>query len=422
MTPKPTPVPLPSGATSLHVSATYDVDLRIDYGTRRFDVDATLSITNTSRSRLERLELNTVAARLGKLRLDAATVDGIAVGAVVRDQTIHVPLPAGLEPGAGTTVRIAFRSTLRSGTSGSDWLFTRANGIVDAYRWLPWVSRAVPFDRPNHGDPFVTPVSPRVEVTITTDRPMVLATTGAQVGGASGPGGLTRTFVAEDVREFTVTASPTYRVLEGTSTDGDTAITVYTLPGEPSAALLASARRALEGFEALVGPYPYPTLDIAQSAGGLGMEGPSIVWIPGTVTSANLDYLVHHEIAHQWFYALVGNDQATQPFADEAAADFLARHVLGTRRGSRCGTARLDRGIVNYTSSCYYEIVYIQGGNLLDDVRKKVGSAAFFAGLNAYIDAYRFGLGSSKSLLDAIDEATAENLRPTYAPRFPSLY
>jgi len=48
--------------------------------------------------------------------------------------------------------------------------------------------------------------------------------------------------------------------------------------------------------------------------------------------------------------ALVGNDQSTQPFADEAAADFAARSVLGMGRASRCGTSALDRTIYQYTS------------------------------------------------------------------------
>lgn len=417
-----TPAPsAPDTTGSLDLSASYDVDLALDYGNRRLDVDATINIANTSGPRVDRLVLNTVAARLGNLRLDVATVGGAPVEVEIHDQTLLVPIPGGLESGASATVRIAFRSTLRSGTGGSDWLFTRANGIIDAYRWLPWLSRDVPFDRPNHGDPFVTAVSPRVVVRITTDRPMVLATTGERIGAPSGAGGLAQTFGARNVRDFTVTASPTYRELTGASLDGDTTITVYTLAGEPAAAILGAARRALAGFEALVGPYPYPTLAIAQSAGGLGMEGPAIVWIPGDVASTNLDYLVHHEIAHQWFYALVGNDQAAQPFADEAATDFLARRVLGSRRASRCDTTRLDRDITSYSSACYYEIVYIQGGNFLDDLRKRMGSTAFFAGLNAYIDAHRFELGSTRALLEALDAATPDDLRPAYAARFPGL-
>ncbi len=65
------------------------------------------------------------------------------------------------------------------------------------------------------------------------------------------------------------------------------------------------------------------------------MESPGLTWIPTGVGSANLSYLVHHETGHQWFYGIVGNDQSAEPFTDEAAADFLARNVLGQRRASR---------------------------------------------------------------------------------------
>ena len=97
------------------------------------------------------------------------------------------------------------------------------------------------------------------------------------------------------------------------------------------------------------------------------MESPGLIWIPTGVAASNLRYLAAHETAHQWFYGIVGNDQAKQPFADEAAADFAARYVLGLKRGSRCATATLDRTIYQYSAACYYEKIYIQGGNLLDD-------------------------------------------------------
>ena len=97
------------------------------------------------------------------------------------------------------------------------------------------------------------------------------------------------------------------------------------------------------------------------------MESPGLIWIPTGVAASNLRYLAAHETAHQWFYGIVGNDQAKEPFADEAAADFAARYVLGLKRGSRCATATLDRTIYEYSAACYYEKIYIQGGNLLDD-------------------------------------------------------
>lgn len=402
--------------SSLEVSATYEVDLNLDTAAGTMTVVSTMTTTNASGGPIDRLELNSVPARLGRLRLTSVTVDGRAAEARLDDQTILLSLGGLLPDGATTTVRLAFRATLRRGTDGSDWLFTRAGGIVAAYRWLPWVSRRVAFDRPNHGDPFVTPVSPHVRVRITTDRPMAIATSGRRVA----VDGRTQTFVATDVRDFAIAASARYRQLEGTA--GRTRIRVFHLPGAPAAALLGAATRALTRMERLVGPYPYLVYSVAQTAGGYGMEAPALAWIPADVAPAQLAYLVSHETAHQWFYGIVGNDQATEPFADEATADFLARHALGMRRTSHCPAASLDRAITGYSSACYYEVVYVQGGNLLDDLRRRMGSAAFWAALRGYLDDHRFGLAGTRQLLDALDAATSLDLRPTFDVRFPRLY
>ena len=78
-------------------------------------------------------------------------------------------------------------------------MFTKANGIVDAYRWIPWISRETPFDRPNHGDPFVTAGQPVVKVTVQTDRRLVIASTADRV--SISPDGLTQVVRRANVRD-----------------------------------------------------------------------------------------------------------------------------------------------------------------------------------------------------------------------------
>jgi hypothetical protein len=319
-----------------------------------------------------------------------------------------------LPDGATATIRVLFHASLRTTLGGSDWMFTRANGIVDLYRWLPWPSRPHAFERPNHGDPFVTPVSPRVEVAITTDRALTIATGARRIATS----GLTQTWVAENVRDFNLTASPSYRI--STATAGDTQIRVYYRDGAPASTMRTWAAQALTRMEGLLGTYPYPTYTVAQSAGGYGMESPALTWIP--TGAGNLPYLVSHETAHQWFYGIVGNDQASEPFADEAAADFVTRYTLGSRRGSSCATDRLDKTIYAYGTTCYYEVIYIQGGNYLDDLRKRIGNTAFWQQLRAYVAKHRFGIVSTKTLLDSLDSATSTDLRPVYHLRFPRYY
>jgi hypothetical protein len=152
------------------------------------------------------------------------------------------------------------------------------------------------------------------------------------------------------------------------------------------------------------------------------MESPALSWIPYGLATSRYRYLVTHETAHQWFYGIVGSDQAYEPFTDEAVTDFLARHVLGQRRSARCSTARLDLSIYKYSSACYYEIVYIQGGNFLNDIRGEMGNTAFWNGLRAYIEANRNALAANRTLLDTLDDHTSLDLVPMFDDRFPRLY
>ncbi len=411
-------VPGSVNRSSMQISARYSVGATLYWGSGRLAGHVTITATNRSASGIDRLELNTVMGPLGRLHLGTCTVDGRTVTPRVSDQTILLPLGGVLPSGATAVVIVRFTATLRTSTSGTQWLFARANGIADLYRWIPWISRATPFSRPNYGDPFVTPASPSVRVTMRSDVALRWATTGTRTSVSAD--GKTAVFDAANVRDFAVTATRDATTRQATV--NGTLVRVVGRSGFPSSTVMSYAVNALTKLEARLGPYPYPVLTISESAGGYGMEGPETVWIPPHVASSNLRYLVTHEVAHGWFYGLVGNDQAREPFADEAMTDMAARNVLGMRRSSLCSTARLDLSIYRYGSACYYEDIYIQGGNLLDDARRAMGSSAFWAAIRGYLAAHRFGLVHTRQLLDAIDAASPIDFAARWRSRFPSLY
>lgn len=415
----PTPATITPGSvdrTSIALVARYDVAATIGYASRAVSLEETIEVHNESGGAIDRIELNTITARVGALRLGSVTVDGAPSAARVSDQTILIPLNGILADGAAVTVHLRLTATLRSDLAGSNWLFTRTNGVISAYRWIPWISLARPFDRPNYGDPFLTASSPRVRVSITTDRALVMAATGEQVSSS----GLTQVFEAANVRDFVLSASPSYEVTS--QKVGATTVRVYALPGYPTTTIMGYATDALAREGALAGTYPYATFSVAQSAGGYGMEGPQTIWIPGGLSGRQLRWLVYHETAHQWFYGIVGSDQANQPFADESVADHLARTASGLWRSSTCATARLDLSIYRYSSACYFEDVYVQGSLLLDRVRKAMGTDAYWRAIRDYAAAHRFGIGSTRSLLAVLQAHSTVDLAPILAPRFPSLF
>jgi hypothetical protein len=409
-------VPGSVNRTSLAIEARYDATIRIGWGSRAVKVHSIATIVNLSGDGIDRVELNTAAARLGGMTLTGASVDGLDVDARVSDQTIIVPLGGVLPAGGSAVVEVRYAARLKSSLTGSNWMFTRTNGIANLYRWLPWISKRTPFDRPNYGDPVVTPSSPYVRVRIVPDRTLRFATSGEKVASE----GASQTFEARNVRDFTITASPDY--VTRSTTVGSTKIVGIARSSTVASRLRDEGARAFGKLKARLGSYPYPTLRVVQSAGGYAMESPALVWLPSGLDASRYRYLVTHEVAHQWFYGLVGSNQAREPFADEAAADFVTRYVLASRRGSSCSTAELDHSIYYYSRACYYEVIYIQGGNLLNTARTRMGSTAFWAALRGYIADNRYKLVGTKTLLEALDEGTPLDLSKLFRPRFPSLY
>ena len=89
--------------------------------------------------------------------------------------------------------------------------------------------------------------------------------------------------------------------------------------------------RMLEILTRRFGPYPYPRFSfVEEPIGAGGVEFPNIVWITprrGTGTARRLEYLFAHEMAHNWFYGMVGNNETAQAFLDEGLTSY-AESVL----------------------------------------------------------------------------------------------
>ncbi len=413
------PAPSVRGATGYDLEARYEVDVHLDWDTRRVRVGTAIGLRNTSSGPIDRLQLNSSPAKLGDLKDLRVKVDGARVPATISGQTIIVPLGKTLAMGDSANVWVAYKARLGTSAAGRGYFFAKLNGVAQLYRFIPWLSRRIPFGSGNHGEPFLTPVSPHVEVTVSADRKLVWATSGRRVAKIS-----PRSFryVANNVRDFNIAASPGWSTARGTSKDGRTVIFAHTRRHD-GRRLLRLAREELARYQAKTGvPYPHDTYRVAETGGGLAMESPALIWIPASRPASDHPYLVSHETAHQWWYSTVGNDQSTSAFADEALADYFSRKAHLSIRASRCATDRLDREIRSYSGTCYYEVIYIQGARFLDKLRKDFGGGAFKAAIRDYTQDNRFGIGSNSRLLEALRTRMGDRVLKRYHSRFPSLY
>lgn len=401
-----------ASVNSLALKATYEVSANFSWATRAVSVQTTARVTNPTGGSVSTVAFNLGTLRTGKANVGVVTVRGNPVNETIQDQTVLVPFSPPLGAGSSADVVINYNATLAAKAGGYKWQFVRKGGVMTAYRWIPWLSRTAKFANVGGGEQYVTPSSTSVEVAIRTDRPLDIASSGRRTS----VNGLTQTFVAHNVRDFNFSAAPDYQTSSRT-TNGTTITFFYrTLP--PARVL----DKAVQGFNFLtnnVGAYPEDFLNIAEVGPWYGMESPNLNWIPRDAGSL-LDYMVVHEVAHEWFYSTVGNDQALDPFADEAVAEFLGREIAGTWKSSKCPGGNLDRTIYSSPGDCYVAVVYYQGYKYLQAYRQTVVAADFWQGLRNYYNAYKFKIGSTRKLLDALDAAA--NYHPNHAARFPSLY
>lgn len=399
---------------SLGLEATYDVSANLQWASHRLVVVSTATVKNTTSSAVTALTFNLVPAKVGHIAMNGVTVNGSSASANVDDMNVIVHLNSALAPNASATVTIRYSAKFNSTNPNRKWLFAERHGIATAYRWIPWLSNRYAFKTPLFGDAFTTQIASRVEVRLTSDRAgMIYAAPGTRTSVS----GNTQTFVAYNVRDFNFTASPSYHV--SSESHGGVQFDYYTINLSQST-FAHYAKQAFDKYVPLLGAYPYSRMYIAETSPGFAMETPQGFWIPDSYKPGDVAFAVVHEVAHQWLYAAVGSNQATQPFADEAVVEMLTRTIEGNR-GSHCATTNLDGSVYDYSSSCYYEVIYIQGTNYLNAYRKRVGDSRFWAGLRAYIAQYKWKMGGTKQLLMTLDSYSAGNGGGHHA-RFPSLF
>jgi hypothetical protein len=178
---------------------------------------------------------------------------------------------------------------------------------------------------------------------------------------------------------------------------------------------------ALNRFSDRIGAYPYRHFTVAETPDGVGMESPGMIWVDATLEKSRFPYIVVHETGHHWFYAVVGNNQASDPFVDEATVDFLTRDAISSWRQSQCGTTPLDKSVYEYSAGCYNEVIYVQGGQYIRNYRDEVGAQNFWDALSALYRERRFDIVGTRGFWSFLDERTGYD-SSRHHHRFPGLF
>lgn len=333
------------------------------------------------------------AFRVERGGADASTQGGLLV------------LPLGREVPAGQEVRAEIAFTLTLGNRAFDRF-----GRLDEYAWwgsgqplLAW-ERGVGW----HREPLLqftaesaTSEAAQVDLTVTAPGRSTVLASGTPDRPVDAGGGRRRWHsVADRARDVSVAVGP-FRVKE--STVEGTRVQVGTPPATAPDALLAESERAVRELSRRYGPSPFPMISLARlPLGGGGIE------YPGSILMLDDSRLVTvHEVAHQWFYGMVGNSQARDPWLDEAFASFAEATVDGTARadeGLLRAPGRVGASVAEFGADegGYYSTVYGKGAAALAAARDAAGAEQFHAALRCYVNANAWRIARPADLTRAL--------------------
>jgi hypothetical protein len=197
----------------------------------------------------------------------------------------------------------------------------------------------------------------RARLTLPSDHH--LAVTGKVTSTVEVGGGMTQVDVeADGMRDFAILASARYRVYEGVVAAGPggapVRVRVLALKRHEYFAkkCLTYASDALLAWARWLGPYPYPDLTIAEGYFGWnGNECSSLVMIDERVfgmphlAAGYVEYLITHEVCHQWFYCQVGTNGYAETWMDEGIVSHLTNKLMDEKVGKNNEMLKFPRGL-----------------------------------------------------------------------------
>ncbi len=340
------------------------------------------------------------------------TAGSLEVGCTALKVTLPAPLAQGQTGAVGFDLSIVVPSGAdRFGHDGAYNFIGNALPVLAVRDGSGW--HLDPYT--NNGEAFYTLAS---DFNVTLDHPDALKVpaTGTSVDAPGGSGRTVTTATASKVRDFAWAAGP-FTEISGTSSGG-VKVNVYrvsNISSSSATSMLNTSTAAITAHSNRFGAYPYSEADVVLDNNFWfgGME------YPGFVLDLVSSTALAHELAHQWWYGIVGDDEYNTPWLDEAFADYstdLYQGISGTGCWNSVSWSSSAEKITNSMaywdahSGRYGTVVYNYGKCALHDLSHLIGDAAFATVLKNYASGHWYGVSTTAEFKAAAQAATSTDL------------
>ncbi len=429
----------------LHVAPVYHLTIAISDGLGSLDGELDVRFTNGSPDILETLDFMLYPNLISdSMTVDSVTADGESCGTELlnRGTLMRVSLPRRLAAGARVVIRMNFHAAIPTGDRVGFGGFGYSGEVLSMgyeYPVIPDGGQWKEGPAPAWGDLTANPTAFYIcDVSFPTG--LVLAAPGTELRRIATGGRTNVLFAHGPARDLFFALGKSFEE-RSFSSDG---IRIRSFAGVDNAGqsdlLIQEAARAVSDFRKRFGPYPYKSLTFVQARlDAFGLEFPGMIilapWLYGDpekrVDGVRLGTLLEatavHETGHQWFYALVGNNQLEEPWIDESLAQlatwyyYLDTQGVGAADGidrsfkarwQRVGYAEIPLGqpVRSYTPMQYSSIIYGRGPIFFETLRSELGADAFDRFLRLLVHRYAWRVLTGAEMKRTAEQVAGRSL------------
>ncbi len=439
----PTPTLTPQPPAEAAAGIRYDFDLSIDYYSHFVDVLQKIEYQNQSGDTLSEIVLLVYPALFpGSFALESMEINGQPYQAYRLDnKRLTLPLPRALAPFESISIQLKYRLNLpaREGTYG--WTARQTN----LGNWHPFIPAYLPGTGWVEHDPWVVNeflvgeflVYPSADYRVVVrmadgQQTVTLAAPAVEqlVEGA-------RVYELPAARTFTISLSDQYQMTELVANGVTIRSYYFAEHAYGGAEVVNLAAKSLDVFSKRFGQFPRESLTVVEADFLHGMEFDGLFYLSRGFygfydggAQNNLTIITAHETAHQWFFSLVHNDQALEPWLDEALCTYselvyyetyhpeLVDWWWNNRVNFFNPSGAININIYDATGyEAYRDTVYLNGAKFLAELRTAIGDDAFFRLLTAYVEQNRNKIATRETfftLLDAVTDVDTSGLVSKY--------
>ena len=375
----------------------------------------------------------------GSIAIRKTLLDGQPITPAHSTGFLHFTLPAPLEVGKSVIFHVEFDVTVP--TQGGDFyygIFGYNDGILSLAQSYPtilvynqdgWNNQTPDLD----GDPLFSDTSFYL-VSVDAPADLVLVASGVEVQRSETAGRQRVLYADGPARDFYLAGAQ--GLVKKSVTTGEVTVNSYA-PADLdtySQSALEYAQAAIQDYSQRYAPYPYTEFDlvpIVTAAGGVEFPGMTAVAKDVYNSGYFLEIVVAHEVAHMWFYDLVGNETQNQPWLDESMAEFLTWQYYLDQHGTsgadnykqemqyswdmvNDATIPIGQPVSAYTSDGYVGIVYGRGPFFLLALRDQMGTATFDQFMRDYVKQYSWNIATTDTFKALAEQDCNCDLTPLF--------